>query len=389
MELKMQSDFAVVAERTSTTQEQLGTCDLRMIQSPTGMELYITATPPAGDSQRQARGMYDRIALTLRNAGAFIVQERLFASADAMVPALVSRAESYGDLDDGVMPTLLATRSGTGQIVGAQVHAVAGIRRPRVLASGDSPVARAFDCAGYHYLVASGLSAPQLDGGAAQTRCALGQAESLLAQAGGSLCDIARTWIWMDDILAWYPQLNQARTAFFTQRGLMDVPGRMPASTGIGVSPAVGRVGIDVFAAWGAQDAVGRFHAAGNQRSAYEYGSAFARAARVKTPGGVTVFCSGTAAIDAKGNTCFLDDVQGQVRMTVQNIGAVLRDMDCCDNDVVHAMAYCATPQVEAHFIAHYSHELPWPCLTMVGDVCRDNLLFEIEVTACPNARKV
>jgi hypothetical protein len=73
----------------------------------------------------------------------------------------------------------------------------------------------------------------------------------------------------------------------------------------------------------------------------------------------------------------------------VQNVNAVLRDMNCCDSDVVHALAYCTTPQVEAHFIANYSHELPWPCLTLIGDVCRDNLLFEIEVTACPKAKKV
>ena len=51
-------------------------------------------------------------------------------------------------------------------------------------------------------------------------------------------------------------------------------------------------------------------------------------------------------------------------------------------------LAYCTTPRVEAHFIASYAHELPWPCLTMIGDVCRDDLLFEIEVTACPKAGK-
>ena len=74
----------------------------------------------------------------------------------------------------------------------------------------------------------------------------------------------------------------------------MGANGLMPASTGIGVSPVLGRIAMDVFAAWGGQDAVAQFQAAGNQRSACEYGSAFARAARVRTPGGVSVFCSGT-----------------------------------------------------------------------------------------------
>ena len=68
--------------------------------------------------------------------------------------------------------------------------------------------------------------------------------------------------------------------------------------------------------------------------------------------------------------------------MTVDNVHAVLRDMHCGSADVVQAMAYCATPEVQQHFLALYADKLPWPCLTMLGDVCRDDLLFEIEVTA-------
>jgi enamine deaminase RidA (YjgF/YER057c/UK114 family) len=217
----------------------------------------------------------------------------------------------------------------------------------------------------------------------------LGWAESLLAQAGGTLADIARTWIWMDDILSWYDRMNQERTRLFTERGLLGAAGGMPASTGIGVSPSAGRVAMDFFAARGGEAAVERFHAAGNQQSAYSYGSAFARASRARTPGGVTVFCSGTAAIDADGRTCYAGDIAGQVRMTVENVMAVLADMGCSCNDVVQAMAYCTTPEVRDRFLSDWSGRLPWPCLTMIGDVCRTDLLFEIEVTACPAARKV
>jgi len=163
----------------------------------------------------------------------------------------------------------------------------------------------------------------------------------------------------------------------------------MPASTGIGVSPAGARVAVDLFAAWGKEDAMARFHAAGNQRSAYDYGSAFARASRVKMPGGQTVFCSGTAAIDAQGKTCHLNDADGQIRMTLDNVNAVLHDMQCSSDDVVQSMAYCATPQVEAHFRDNFAGQLPWPCLCMIGDVCRQDLLFEVEVTACPNSHRM
>jgi enamine deaminase RidA (YjgF/YER057c/UK114 family) len=209
----------------------------------------------------------------------------------------------------------------------------------------------------------------------------------LVAYSGASLFDVARTWLWMDDVLAWYPQLNQVRNTYFTEKGLFARPGSMPASTGIGVSPRGGRIALDFLAAWGAPATVQRFHAIGNQQSAYEYGSAFARASQVQTPGGTTVFCSGTAAIDAAGKTCHLGDIPAQVAMTIDNVRAVLRDMHCLDSDVVQAMAYCATPAVAEHFVAEHRDGLNWPILTMLGDVCRGDLLFEIEVTACPGAR--
>jgi enamine deaminase RidA (YjgF/YER057c/UK114 family) len=139
---------------------------------------------------------------------------------------------------------------------------------------------------------------------------------------------------------------------------------------------------MDLFAAWGQSDVVRRFHATGNQRSANEYGSAFARAAVVHTPAGDTVYCSGTAAIDTAGQTCHIGDIPGQVQMTVANVDAVLRDMSCTGDDVVQAMAYCATPAVERHFVERFADQRPWPCLILEGDVCRNDLLFEIEVTA-------
>lgn len=388
----MRNEASVLVGRPVVAGPSAGACDVRVIESASATELYVTATPSgAGTPRRQAEEMYAAVTRVVREAGAAVVGERLFASGDAMAGALAARAAAYGDLDDGVAPTLLGTRAVDGAVVGAQVHAVRGVGTPQVHRGADGvPLARTFECDGYRYLTATAMRAPRLADGAAQTRAVFEQAEELLTRAGASLLDIARTWIWMDEILSWYGDLNRVRTAFFTERGVMSVPGRMPASTGIGVSPAAAgaRVAIDLFAAWGKPDAVSRFHAAGNQRSAYEYGSAFARAARAKTPGGATVFCSGTAAIDAMGATCYLDDVAGQVRMTVENVGAVLRDMECREDDVVQALAYCANAEVKECFLEEYAPRLPWPCLTMTGDVCRSNLLFEVEVTACPGARR-
>ena len=122
--------------------------------------------------------------------------------------------------------------------------------------------------------------------------------------------------------------------------------------------------------------------AGGKQQSAFEYGSAFSRAAKASTPAGQTVYVSGTASINASGTTTNLDDAVAQIKDTLVNVQAVLRDMNCSNEDVVQAMAYFKTPQVEKEFYALRDSMPDWPFVPMVCDVCRDNLLFEIELCA-------
>ena len=55
--------------------------------------------------------------------------------------------------------------------------------------------------------------------------------------------------------------------------------------------------------------------------------------------------------------------------------------MSCGDDDVLQAMAYCKTAEIEKLFYEKRG-DLSWPLLIAVADVCRDNLLFEIEATA-------
>lgn len=354
--------------------------DVRKIESAAATEYYITATP-ADDGPFAGEELYQTIAAFLRESRAWIVAERIFASADALPAAVGARRRALAELDDGVAPTLLLCRDESRGILGVQVHAIHGIDRPTLIGTGDGSAVRVFARNGISYLTASGLGNAALPTPGLQTRHAFEKAIDLIQSAGGTVFDIARTWIWMDDILSWYGDMNDVRSALFQEKGLFQRPDAMPASTGIGVSPFSGRVALDVFAAWGSSDAVRRYHAAGKQRSAYEYGSAFARASRVLTPGGATVFCSGTAAIDPAGRTCYLDNIPGQVQMTIENIRAVLCDLDC-GGDVLQAMVYCATPEVESHFNSRYRAELGWPVLTMPADVCRADLLFEVEVTA-------
>ena len=96
-----------------------------------------------------------------------------------------------------------------------------------------------------------------------------------------------------------------------------------------------------------------------------------------------TVSVSGTAAIDTEGRTCHLGQIVPQIRMTIDNTLAALRDARCRVGDVVQAMAYCKTPAVAEAFVAGGATKLRWPWVIVIGDVCRDDLLFEAEAMAC------
>jgi len=357
--------------------------------------VFITATPEAvGPAEEQAEVLFSSVAAVLRQQGARPLQERVFGSEEALPQAADVRASVYGDLDDRVGPTLLAVPEGPlGPLAGVQVHAVRGAEAPAVLTESAKPCGRLVQTDRAGYVALSGLTAPEAGGKEAQARAVFEKAANLLRRVGAGMQAVVRTWLWLGDILSWYDAFNAVRTEFFMGCGLIDAEGRraqLPASTGIGVGPAGEAVcALDAIALVGQGASVSYYHAAGMQQCAYEYGSAFSRVAKAVTPGGTTVYVSGTAAIDDAGATQHVGDGRGQIEMTLENVRAALSDIACTDADVVHAIAYSKTPRIQALFDRDFAAHMSWPCVSVIGDVCRDDLLFEIEATACPGARPV
>jgi enamine deaminase RidA (YjgF/YER057c/UK114 family) len=459
--------------------------DVQVRRSDYAQELYITARPqPRADTtgresfdKLSATKLFEQVACVLREHNAFILQERVFAQAEAVPGLRAARADAFGmgraprgknakkngrhgsgalakkcekgDLADGIEPTWLAVPASDlcnkGGIAGVQVHAISGCPRPQVLFDqeiGGEPCGRLVTIptqeGSQRYLTGCNLQAGVFgmarrhgsrghassqgetiamheESPADQAKAMLAKAEAILAQAGGTLANVARTWMWLGNILDWYGEFNTVRNELFQARGLFKMEGqstrdirglphscqKLPASTGIGIGPAtVGHSGVDTqpggrrhcvmdfFAALDASN-VQYLLAGGNQGAASKYGSAFSRAVVTKTPGGTAVYVSGTAAIDAAGQTTHLGDAAGQIADTLQNVRAVLKDARCDQDDIVQTMVYCKTPQVQQAFLdllAGNGKET-WPMprtIVAIADVCRDNLLFEIEATAMP-----
>ncbi len=366
--------------------------DIRSAGSRSAHEYYLRATIDADAiSPDVVFDTFDTLYNFVAETGSAIAHERVI-----MPPGchdLVARAWKTASRGrhDGVPPCFLVADPGQHELA-IQVHAIAPIDPPTILTLDGRPVARLFRASGMRWCIGSGILPAVRSEPAAQADSMFRRTRELLQKTAMTFHDVARTWIFMRDILDWYTPFNGARNALFIEDGLL-IPGKqgdVPASTGIGVAPATpSACAMDFFAATGHEECIQRHQAAGKQRAAYEYGSAFARAANVVTPSGYTSFVSGTAAIDAAGNTCFLDDAEGQIRMTLENVVAVLADLQCAPDDVVAVIAYCKTPEVETVFRRLFMDTLPWPWVVVLADVCRDDLLFEVEATAIPNSRQL
>jgi enamine deaminase RidA (YjgF/YER057c/UK114 family) len=360
--------------------------DVRKIDSSRASELYITATPTSSvPVEAMWQELFNGVREALVSNNAHIIQERMFATQDAIELAPQIRADVYGDIDDGVAPSYLVCKEGLGEpIAGIQIHAIKCGSVPEVITLNGEACGRIVELDDRKYLTLSAILDETSSTDVEQSKVMLQKAEEALKLYNTDLLSVARTWMWLGDILKWYDDFNRVRNELFTKRGLIGSGSRqsMPASTGIGLGPSNGSFcSMDLAAILEPANSNEYIQVIGKQQCASDYGSAFSRAAKAMTPAAETIFISGTASIDEAGATTNIDDPVAQVKTTIVNVQAVLKDLECGDEDVVQVMAYCKTTEVEKVFNS-LKDELPWPWVTMVCDVCRDDLLFEIEAVA-------
>jgi len=208
--------------------------------------------------------------------------------------------------------------------------------------------------------------------------------EELLSQADMKCTDVARTWIFLNDLLKWYDEFNEVRTRFFKERGVFDK--MVPASTGIGAgSPAGEALVAALFAVKPKNDSV-KVYALPSplQCPAIDYKSSFSRAVEIDHPESRLLLISGTASIDQEGNTAFVGDPESQIKRTMEVVHEILTSRNMDWENASRAIAYFKNdkdiPLLEKYCIENNLPELP--VAISHADVCRDDLLFEIELDA-------
>jgi enamine deaminase RidA (YjgF/YER057c/UK114 family) len=348
----------------------------------TGAGLTFSVAPKRGES---LFNLCERLAQPVHHHAATPLQLLAYGRTDACAATLATLKKIFGRLDWPVTWVEGAACDG-GPVAGIQIHAFTGDVE-RITFNGHV-VGSVFTDGGARQCVIGGLmpadnslSRPE------QTRRTLEDLQAILMSAGFDFTDIVRTWFYLDHILTWYDDFNLARTKIYS--GVKFRTGSMPASTGIGAQNPNGTA--LALAAWAfrplEKNACAREIASPLQCPAPAYGSAFSRAMEISTNAGRRLFISGTASIAQGGKTLWLDDVHKQVDQTMLVVDEILRARGFTLANLSRATAYfrhaAGAAALEKWLATHALTQMP--VVPTQCDICRDNLLFELEAEADSN----
>jgi enamine deaminase RidA (YjgF/YER057c/UK114 family) len=354
--------------------------DLVAVESSPVSELHLTVTPRNGES---INAMARRLAKASNPWDATVVRLIVFGSATAYPTTLKTLRQV---LDDPELPVTWVEGAGCADnaVAGMQVHAVAGAR---VRTLGDhGTVTRIWDdTLATRCMVSSILPTRTHATPPEQAREVFEKLQAGLASAGMTMKDIARTWFYLDDLLSWYGEFNRVRNDVFARDELR--PHSLPASTGVGGRNPTGTA--LAAAAWAVRPhdpaaKVLHFAPSPEQCPASSYGSAFSRAVEIGCAGFRRLLVSGTASIARDGKTEHIGDTRAQIERSMQVVEAILESRRMTFAETAFATAFFKRPAdapLFADWLArHGLQAMPVVCARC--DICRDNLLFEIELEA-------
>ena len=364
-------------------------------------QLYITVSTTNIDQNivQQSSDVYSELTKTIKDGGFEIVHERIFASLEFQNKILAERAKVYklNDIAADVPFTFIQGNPISGKgLAGIQIRAL------RTLAAGnavetifhdDKAVGRKWSRNGTTFVMLQNIFGNSQSVDRYIETCDMfDRAQEILRQENLSFKNVLRTWIYLANILDWYDEFNRARNARFAEFGLLEKSEKdkrkaehiyLPASTGIlGENPFGASGTMDILAMPKDQQNVSVAHTSGvEQKSPYRYGSAFSRAMTLKEADVTHILLSGTASIDDLGTTVFLDDAAEQIRKTLTVVQALIIDEGASLQHINEATIFFKSAKDYFHYqqVANDFGNIDLPAIFIVADVCRDDLLFEID----------
>jgi enamine deaminase RidA (YjgF/YER057c/UK114 family) len=374
-------------------------CSLQVRTAGPSQAFLVAQGSWGTDAALAAQAAYGAIAEVLRDRDLTVVHERLFGSLAVKDAVLAARAEALraGNISPEGPLTFIQGRPPWGVgLAGVIIRAVSCRHsKDRVWTIRDqgSAVGRCWRQGDATHLVLQNLQGMAGPGNGAnarshQARRLIERAAHLLETQGATYKDVLRTWFYLSDILAWYPEFNQARSAIYQELGLMSGTGggtpQLPASTGIqGEAPGGAACTLDLLAVAGPPESRPLVRQLSNpsQPEALSYGSAFSRGALIRQPDISLIQVSGTAAVNEQGQSLHPGDVRAQIRCTFDKIAKLIGQEGANLKDIVSACVFVKEP-VDSLVYQEWGRAVgleDLPAVVMVADVCRPELLFEVD----------
>ncbi len=370
---------------TALRRQRMAGLDMAVLERPNLRELHLTIRPLP---REMPCAMFRRLEAVLKEHDAAIVRQEIFGTTEACGEGLQCLKSILGDLTWPVI-WIEGGPCADGPVAGLHVLAIAGTA-VETLSLDHRPVGRLFNDGLARHCVLGDLRPSNLTRAKPdQTKEVYAKLETALARAGMNFGHVMRTWFFLDDLLAWYDDFNVVRNAFFKSQKPKLL--YLPASTGIAGKNRAGAA--LVLGAW----AVEPLSKAVSVREVYSplqcpapsYGSGFSRAVEMAAPDHRRLLVSGTASINPDGTSARPDDAAGQIELTMEVVQAILESRKLSFADVTRATGYLKRAE-DAPVLAKWCANAGCGHLPLVvteSAICRDELLFEIELDALTTSR--
>ena len=217
-----------------------------------------------------------------------------------------------------------------------------------------------------------------------QTKDVYKRVTQALGQADMDFSNVVRTWFYLDRLLDWYGVFNEARINFYNSNSTFEK--LVPASTGIGARNKE-RASLDTgYYAIKPKDGSTSIMKVDSpmQCEAFNYKSAFSRAVEIKTGNIRKLIISGTASISEDGKSVHMGYINKQIEMTMDIVNKILLSRKMSWENVTRAIVYYKESDGGSLYkeYCHANKIPPFPTAFFFSSVCRDELLFEIELDA-------
>jgi len=354
--------------------------DVVTVSRPCFKKFYITSHPDNGDDPLS---IFENISNFITEHNATIISQDVFGSCDLHEKGIKTLETLCGKINWPV--TWIEGNGSYGKkLTGTQIYAVSDGNVKLIKLDGQI-IGNTFEDDDARYCFLGDLRPTDTTKpNAEQTLTTFKKIEKALELADMDFSHVIRTWMYLDDLLSWYDEFNEVRNNFFKDFGVSNKS--IPASTGIGVANPDGAALVtDVLAFKPKNENIKAFAVPSPlQCPAVDYKSSFSRATEVVLSDHRRLYISGTASIDPDGKTGYIGDTKKQIALTMKVVQAILQSRNMNWGDVSRAIAYFKDMN-DSHLLKEYcrTNDLPhMPIAVAHGDICRDDLLFEIEVDA-------